>query len=73
MARRLRRGRVLAGVGSVRLASGIIALATLLLVEKSRLHGLVRRIDDVGLRLGVRFVVMALVVLPLLPEGPYGS
>jgi uncharacterized membrane protein (DUF4010 family) len=47
-------------------------LATLLLVEKSRLHALVKRIDDVGLRSGVRFAVMALVVLPLLPEGPYG-
>jgi uncharacterized membrane protein (DUF4010 family) len=63
---------VLAGMGSIRLASGIIALVTLLLVEKSRLHALVRRIDDVGLRSGVRFAVMALVVLPLLPEGPYG-
>ena len=63
---------LLAGMGSVRLASGIIALLTLLLVEKSRLHALVRRIDDVGLRAGVRFAVMALVVLPLLPEGPYG-
>jgi uncharacterized membrane protein (DUF4010 family) len=63
---------VLAGIGSIRLASGIIALATLLLVEKSRLHSLVKRIDDVGLRSGVRFAVMALVILPLLPEGPYG-
>ncbi len=63
---------VLAGMGSVRLASGIIALVTLLLVEKSRLHALVQRIDDVGLQSGVRFAVMALVVLPLLPEGPYG-
>ncbi|HET7219332.1 MAG TPA: DUF4010 domain-containing protein [Vicinamibacterales bacterium] len=63
---------VLAGIGSVRLASAVIAVETLLLVEKSRLHALVKRIDDVGLRSGVRFAVMALVVLPLLPEGPYG-
>jgi uncharacterized membrane protein (DUF4010 family) len=63
---------LLAGMGSIRLASGIIALVTLLLVEKPRLHALVERIDDVGLRSGVRFAVMALVVLPLLPEGPYG-
>jgi uncharacterized membrane protein (DUF4010 family) len=63
---------VLAGMRSVRLASGVIALVTLLLVEKSRLHALVQRIDDVGLRSGIRFAVMALVVLPLLPEGPYG-
>jgi uncharacterized membrane protein (DUF4010 family) len=62
----------LAGIGSVRLASGIIALVTLLLVEKSRVHALVHRIDDAGLRSSVRFAVMALVVLPLLPAGPYG-
>ena len=63
---------VLSGIGAYRLASGIIALTTLLLVEKSRLHALAARIDDVGLRAGVRFAVMALVVLPLLPQGPYG-
>ena len=63
---------VTAGLGSVRIASGIIALTTLLLVEKSWLHALVARIDDVGLRSGVRFAVMALVILPLLPAGPYG-
>lgn len=63
---------LLAGLESLRLASGIFALITLLLVEKSKLHALVQRIDDVGLRSGVRFAVMALVVLPLLPEGPYG-
>ena len=65
-------GGVLAGAGQLRLASGIIAGTTLLLVEKSRLHGWVRRIDDVGLRAGVRFAVMAMVVLPLLPAGPFG-
>jgi uncharacterized membrane protein (DUF4010 family) len=63
---------LLGGIGSIQLASAIFAIATLLLVEKTRLHALVRRIDDVGLRSGVRFAVMALVVLPLLPEGPYG-
>jgi uncharacterized membrane protein (DUF4010 family) len=63
---------LLAGTGSVRLASGIFALTALVLVEKSRLHALVRRVDDVGMRSGVRFGVMALVILPLLPEGPYG-
>jgi len=63
---------VLAGIGSLKLASGIIALETLLLAEKSRLHAVVRRIDDVGLRAGIRFGVLALVVLPVLPEGPYG-
>jgi uncharacterized membrane protein (DUF4010 family) len=63
---------VLAGTGAFRLASGIIAVTCLLLVEKSRLHALVQRMDDTGLRAAARFAVMALVVLPLLPEGPYG-
>ena len=44
----------------------------LLLVEKKQLHILVQRIDDVGLRSGARFAVMAFVILPLLAEGPYG-
>jgi uncharacterized membrane protein (DUF4010 family) len=63
---------LLAGTGHLRLASGTIALVTLLLVEKSRLHALVGRIDVVDLRSAVRFAVMALVILPLLPPGPYG-
>src|SRR5262249_31777150 len=64
-------GGVRAGSGWLRLASGIVAIQVLLLVEKSKLHSLVHRIDDVGLRAGIRFGVMALVILPLLPEGPY--
>jgi uncharacterized membrane protein (DUF4010 family) len=63
---------LVAGIGEYRLASGIVALTCLLLAEKSRLHALVAGIDDIGLLAGVRFGVMALVVLPLLPEGPYG-
>jgi uncharacterized membrane protein (DUF4010 family) len=63
---------VVAGAGVHRLASGVIAVTTLLLVEKSRLHAMVNRLDDIGLRAAARFAVMALVVLPLLPEGPYG-
>ncbi len=63
---------VLAGTGSYRIASAIIAIQSLLLVEKSRLHAFVRRIDDDELRGAVHFGVLALVVLPLMPEGPYG-
>lgn len=62
----------LAGVGEIGLASGIIALTLLLLLEKSRLHAIVRRIGGEELRAGGRFAVMALVILPLLPEGPFG-
>src|SRR6185503_19868730 len=51
-------------------ASGSIAVTTLLLVEKSRLHALVGRVDDEELRAAARFGVMAIVILPLLPQGP---
>jgi uncharacterized membrane protein (DUF4010 family) len=61
-----------AGLGWIALASGIVAVSTLLLVEKSSLHSLVARIDDEELRAAARFGVMAVVILPLLPEGPYG-
>lgn len=61
---------LVAGAGSLTLASGIIAISALLLVEKSRLHALVERIDDDELRAAARFGVMAVVVLPLLPSGP---
>src|SRR5262245_28007765 len=53
---------LVAGMHEVRLASAMIALTTLLLVEKSRLHSLVRRIDDASLRAGFRFAVMAVVI-----------
>jgi uncharacterized membrane protein (DUF4010 family) len=53
-------------------AGAIIAFTTLLLVEKSRIHGMVRRLDDASLRAAARFAVMAVVILPILPRGPYG-
>jgi len=63
---------VLAGTHHRALASGVIAITVLLLVEKSRLHALAERIDEPGMRAAVRFAVMAVVILPLLPPGPYG-
>jgi uncharacterized membrane protein (DUF4010 family) len=62
----------LAGADQTVLASAIVAATALLLVEKSRLHTLVSRIDDTALRASVRFAAMACIVLPLLPTGPYG-
>ena len=63
---------ILAGIGFWGLAAGIVAVTTLLLVEKSRIHDIARRIDDQSLHAAVRFGVMAVVILPLLPEGPFG-
>jgi uncharacterized membrane protein (DUF4010 family) len=61
----------LAGVGWIRLSSGVVAIVALLLIEKSRLHAFVGRIDDSELQAAARFAVMAVVVLPLLPTGPF--
>jgi uncharacterized membrane protein (DUF4010 family) len=61
---------IAAGIGWLALASGAVAVCILLLVEKSDLHALARRIDDEEMRAAARFAVMAIVILPLLPEGP---
>jgi uncharacterized membrane protein (DUF4010 family) len=63
---------VLSGTGFETVASGIIAVTVLLLVEKRGLHKFVSKLDRVEIRAGARFAVMAAVILPLLPEGPYG-
>ncbi len=62
----------LAGLGYIVLASAVFSLTTLLLIEKTRLHSVIARVDDAGLRAGIRFAVMAVVILPLLPRGPFG-
>jgi uncharacterized membrane protein (DUF4010 family) len=61
---------IMAGLGWLAFASGATAITVLLLVEKSRLHALVSRVDDEEMRAAARFGVMAIVILPLLPEGP---
>jgi uncharacterized membrane protein (DUF4010 family) len=61
----------LAGLGQTAIASGMTAATVFLLAEKTRLHGLVRLMSDRGFLAGARFGVMAAVILPLLPEGPY--
>jgi uncharacterized membrane protein (DUF4010 family) len=63
---------VVAGMHELRLASAMMAITTLLLAEKSKLHNIVARIDDASLRAAFRFAVMAVVILPILPAGPYG-
>lgn len=63
---------LLAGTGHDAIASGVSAVTLLLLIEKRQLHGLISKIDPHEMRAGVRFAVMAAVVLPILPEGPFG-
>ena len=61
-----------AGAGYLALTSAVVAATALLLIEKTRLHALVQRLDDAALRASARFAAMACIVLPLLPQGPYG-
>ena len=63
---------LLAGAGLRTVASAIVAITVLLLFEKKGLHRLVGKLDRVELQAGARFAVMAAVILPLLPEGPFG-
>jgi len=62
----------LAGAGQLAMASAINAFLALILVEKSRIHSLVFRLQSEELTAGFRFAVLALVILPLLPPGPFG-
>ncbi len=62
---------VLAGVGWLALAAGAAAVVVLALREKSRMHWLVGQMEEHELRAAFQFAVLALVVLPLLPVGPY--
>jgi uncharacterized membrane protein (DUF4010 family) len=61
----------IAGIGQIGLAAGVGAVVVLLLREKARVHWFVERLDEPELRAGVQFAVLAVVVLPLLPRGPY--
>jgi uncharacterized membrane protein (DUF4010 family) len=62
-----------AGGGSMLVASAIFAATALVLVEKSRMHAAVDRLQSIEVAAGARFAVLALVVLPLLPTGPFGA
>jgi len=64
---------VFAIVGNLLVAAGAGAIVVLMLGEKAHLHGLVRHITPEELLGALRFAVLALVVLPLLPRGPFGG
>jgi uncharacterized membrane protein (DUF4010 family) len=63
---------VLGGLGQVRLSAALTTLTVLVLAEKPRLHRMVARLDEPTMLAAARFAVMSAVILPLLPEGPYG-
>ena len=61
-----------AGLGYMSIASGVAAVIVLALAEKTRIHSLLAKMDEVELRAGLQFAAMALVILPILPQGPFG-
>ena len=62
---------VIAGLGWMGVSAGSGALVVLMLREKERVHSLVQQLGEPELRAGVQFAVLAVVVLPLLPTGPF--
>ncbi len=62
----------LSGSGQIVLGSALAALTALVLAEKTWMHGVVERLRSEEIAAGARFAVLALVVLPILPSGPYG-
>lgn len=63
---------VLSGLGRMDIAGGAAALTVLALSEKQRLHRAVQHIGEEELRAALQFAVLALVVLPLLPDERFG-
>lgn len=61
----------LAGIGYLGIAAGTVAIVVFALGEKEKLHWLVSRIGPTEMHATMQFLVLALVVLPLLPTGPY--
>jgi uncharacterized membrane protein (DUF4010 family) len=62
----------LSGLGEESVAAAVAVLAAIALAEKSRVRELITRIGETELRAALQFAVLAVVVLPLLPPGPFG-
>lgn len=66
----------LAGTGNVGLALASAAVIVFVLAMKQDVHGFVDRLDEKDIKALARFGIIALAVLPFLPDepmGPYGA
>lgn len=63
---------VLSGIGEVATAGGAGAIAVLALSEKEEIRTVIGKINQVELRAALQFAVLALVILPILPNESYG-
>jgi uncharacterized membrane protein (DUF4010 family) len=63
---------VLAAMGHMVMASAIAAVATLVLVQRRRLHDWIGGLSEAEVLAIARFALVALAILPLLPDGRFG-
>ncbi len=63
---------VLSGIGEEATAGGAGAIAVLALSEKQSIRSVIARINEIELRAALQFAVLALVILPVLPNESYG-
>jgi uncharacterized membrane protein (DUF4010 family) len=61
-----------AGIGERAMASAVAVVVVVLLAEKSSLQRVLKRADEIELRAAVQFAVLALIVLPILPDRAFG-
>ena len=57
------------GLGFPLLTSAVASVMVLALVEKTRIHGAIKRLGETEFAAALQFAVLALVVLPILPRG----
>jgi len=62
----------LAGSGTYALGSALAGITVLVLSQRNRLHHFLRHIDETEMMGIARFALIALVILPLLPDTPMG-
>lgn len=63
---------VVISAGYMREALAIVVLMTLVLSLKEQLHGFIKRITEEELFAFIKFAVLALLILPMLPDEPFG-
>ena len=63
---------VLISAGFTRESLAIVVLMTVVLSLKEQLHGFIRRITEEELFAFIKFIVLALLILPMLPDEPFG-
>lgn len=61
-----------AGLGRPSLAVAVAAVVLLVLALRAELHGFIDRLEERDVKAMARFAVIALAVLPFLPEGKFG-